>query len=104
MSGFTGAVASSEGTAYNAFAGFPLDRYPIAGKTGTAQAPPKQDTALFVGLGPVYDPRYVTAVVMEQSGFGASAAAPVARRVFGQLSGLEAQTPVQFVGLNGLGD
>jgi hypothetical protein len=24
--------------------------------------------------------------------------------VFGQLSGLEAQTPVQFVGLNGVGD
>ncbi|MEN3273557.1 MAG: penicillin-binding protein 2 [Actinomycetota bacterium] len=104
MAGFTGAVANSDGTAYNAFAGFPLGQYPIAGKTGTAQAPPKQDTALFVGMGPMPDPRYVTAVVMEQSGFGASAAAPVARRVFGQLSGLEAQTPVQFVGLNGAGD
>jgi penicillin-binding protein 2 len=104
LAGFAGAVGSTEGTAYNAFAGFPLDQFPIAGKTGTAQASPKQDTALFVGLGPVYDPRYVTAVVMEQSGFGASAAAPVARRVFGQLSGLEAQTPVQFVGLNGVGD
>jgi penicillin-binding protein 2 len=104
MSGFAGAVASEEGTAYNAFLGFPLDKYPVAGKTGTAQAPPKQDTALFVGMAPAYDVRYVTAVVMEQSGFGASAAAPVARRVFGQLSGLEAQTPVQFVGLNGVGD
>jgi penicillin-binding protein 2 len=104
MSGFSGAVASSEGTAYNAFAGFPLDKFPIAGKTGTAQAPPKQDTALFVGMAPAYDVRYVTAVVMEQSGFGASAAAPVARRIFGQLSGLEAQTPVEFVGLNGVGD
>ena len=104
MAGFTGAVGSTEGTAYNAFAGFPLNQYPIAGKTGTAQAPPKQDTALFVGMGPMPDPQYVTAVVMEQSGFGASAAAPVARRLFGQLSGLEAQTPVQFVGLNGVGD
>jgi cell division protein FtsI/penicillin-binding protein 2 len=55
-------------------------------------------------MAPAYDPRYVTAVVMEQSGFGASAAAPVARRIFGQLSGLEAQTPVEFVGLNGVGD
>ena len=104
LQGFAGAVANEEGTAYNAFRGFPLDQYPIAGKTGTAQAAPKQDTALFVGMAPAYDPRYVTAVVMEQAGFGASAAAPVSRRIFGQLSGLEAATPVEFVGLNGVGD
>jgi penicillin-binding protein 2 len=97
MAGFIGAVGSEEGTAFNAFAGFPLDQFPVAGKTGTAQAPPRQDTALFVGMAPAYDPRYVTAVVMEQSGFGASAAAPVSRRVFGQLFGVEAMpTPVEF--------
>jgi penicillin-binding protein 2 len=104
MAGFGGAVSDPQGTAFNAFAGFPLDLYPIAGKTGTAQAPPKQDTALFVGMAPMTDPRYVVSVVMEQSGFGASAAAPVARRVFGQLSGLEAASPVEFVSLNGEGD
>lgn len=104
MAGFAGAVGDPEGTAYNAFLGFPLDRYPIAGKTGTAQAAPKQDTALFVGMAPTYDPRHVVAVVMEQGGFGSSSAAPIARRVFGQLSGLEAATPVTFVGPNGVGD
>jgi penicillin-binding protein 2 len=105
MAGFTGAVASEEGTAYNAFAGFPLDQYPIAGKTGTAQAGLKQDTALFVGMGPAYDPRYVVAVVMEQSGFGAASAAPVSRRVFGQLFRVEGGAePVEFVGLTGPGD
>jgi penicillin-binding protein 2 len=97
MAGFNGAVSDPSGTAYNAFAGFPLDQYPVAGKTGTAQAPPRQDTALFVGMAPAYDVRHVVAVVMEQSGFGASAAAPVARRIFGQLSGLETQAPVDFV-------
>lgn len=98
MAGFGGAVSDPQGTSFNAFAGFPLDRYPIAGKTGTAQAPPRQDTALFVGMAPAYDVRHVVAVVMEQSGFGASAAAPVARRIFGQLSGLETQpAPVDFV-------
>lgn len=104
MAGFAGAVSDPEGTAYNAFVGFPLDQYPIAGKTGTAQAPPKQDTALFVGMAPANDVQYVTAVVMEQSGFGASAAAPVARRIFGQLSGLEAQAPVDYVLPTGAGD
>ena len=104
MSGFAGAVADPEGTAYNAFAGFPLDQFPIAGKTGTAQAPPRQDTALFVGVAPAYDPRYVVATVMEQSGFGSAAAAPVARRVFGQLSGLETTAPVEFVETVGAGE
>ena len=104
MAGFTAGVADPEGTAYNAFAGFPLDVVPIAGKTGTAQAPPKQDTALFVGMAPAYDVRYVTAVVMEQSGFGASAAAPVARRVFGQLFQVDGAAPVTFVDPNGAGD
>lgn len=104
MAGFVGAVADPAGTAYNAFAGFPLDQFPIAGKTGTAQAPPKQDTALFVGVAPAYDPKYVVAAVMEQSGFGSSAAAPVVRRVFGQLSGLETSAPVEFVDPNGAGE
>jgi hypothetical protein len=49
----------------------------------------------------------VTTVVMEQAGFGATSAAPVARRIFGTLSGLEADAPVGVVSLNtqaGLGD
>ena len=99
-----GGMLNEHGTAYNAFLGFPLAQWGIAGKTGTAQAPPKQDTALFVGFGPTAAPQHVVAVVMEQSGFGASAAAPVARRVFGVLSGLEVQGPVQFVQANTAGD
>ena len=107
MNGLAGVVSSEEGTAYNAFAGFPLAQWGIAGKTGTAQAGLKQDTALFVGYGPTQDPRYVTTVVMEQAGFGATSAAPVARRIFGTISGLEAEAPVGIVSLNteaGLGD
>jgi cell division protein FtsI/penicillin-binding protein 2 len=48
----------------------------------------KQDTALFAAFGPVNDPRYAVTVVMEESGFGAAAAAPVARRIFDQVLGL----------------
>ena len=98
LAGLIGAVSNDQGTAYNAFLGFPLAQWGIAGKTGTAQATPKQDTALFVGFGPVSSPQHVVAVVMEQAGFGASSAAPAARKVFGVLSGLELQEPpVQFV-------
>ena len=108
VNGLAGVVSSPEGTAYNAFAGFPLQQWGIAGKTGTAQVGRKQDNALFVGFGPTHDPRYATAVVMEQAGFGATSAAPVARRIFGQLSGLEIDgPPAEVVSLNpaaGLGD
>ncbi len=81
LAGFRNVVADQEGTAYGAFAGFPLAQFPVAGKTGTAEAPPKQDTSLFTAFAPADNPRYVISVVLEQAGLGASAAGPVARRV-----------------------
>ena len=97
MSGLRGATTLDRGTATPAFAGFPQDRFSVAGKTGTAQAMPKQDTALFVALATAEDPRYAVAVVMEQAGFGSTSAAPVARRILAQLSGVEAPSPVDLV-------
>jgi penicillin-binding protein 2 len=97
LQGLERVVTSEEGTAAPAFSGFPLATFPIAGKTGTAEVFGKQDTALFVGFGPVFDPRYVVAAVMEESGFGASAAAPVVRRIFDGLVG-NPPKPVARVG------
>ncbi len=97
LEGLRDALVVPRGTGVAAFAGFPLDQFPIAGKTGTAQAPPKQDTALFAAVAPLGDPRYAVSVVMEQAGFGSTSAAPVARAIFGQLSGLERPTPVETV-------
>ena len=84
MEGFTGAVNSRDGTAYGAFLNFP--NWTVAGKTGTAQITGKQDTALFVGMAPAEAPQYVGVAVLEESGFGATAAAPVIRRVFQSLA------------------
>lgn len=81
------ALIDAEGTATGAFAGFPLDAFPIAGKTGTAEVRTKQDTALFVAYAPANNPQFVVAVVMEEAGFGGSSAAPVARRIFEGLAG-----------------
>ncbi|MDQ6798095.1 MAG: penicillin-binding protein 2 [Actinomycetota bacterium] len=99
LTGFKGAVADPKGTAFPAFKGFPLAQFPVAGKTGTAEVAGKQDTALFSGFAPADNPKFEVTVVMEQSGFGASAAAPVARRVFEKLAGLAPQ-PVNRVGGN----
>jgi penicillin-binding protein 2 len=91
------------GTAVSAFAGFPLDTYPIAGKTGTAQVgtetQPRADTAVFGAFGPAPAPRYAVSVFLEESGFGGVAAAPVARALFDALSGV---VPLQPAGPNGL--
>ncbi len=76
-----------QGTAGSAFKGFDSSAYPLIGKTGTAEVPPKADFALFAGCGP--DPRaeLCIAIVMEEAGFGGEVAAPVARRIFDHASG-----------------
>jgi penicillin-binding protein 2 len=69
--------------------------YTIAGKTGTAQvftvsrserltdkvAERLKDHSWFIAFAPVEAPRIAVAVLVENGGFGASAAAPIARRV-----------------------
>lgn len=85
--GLRGVMSSKEGTAAAAFAGFPLETFPIAGKTGTAQVARKQDSAIFAAYGPVGAPQYAVSVIMEEAGFGGSTAAPVARRVFDLVAG-----------------
>lgn len=50
----------------------------VAGKTGTAENPPNPDHAWFVGYAPFDDPRIAVAVIVENGGFGGTAAAPIA--------------------------
>ena len=71
----------TNGTARGAFAGFPLSQWPVAGKTGTAEAFGQQDTSWFVSYAPTTRPRYAVAVVVSQGGTGAEAAAPAARAI-----------------------
>jgi penicillin-binding protein 2 len=82
-----------EGTAGRAFAGA---NYTAGGKTGTAQviaikqnekyeeskvAERHRDHSLFIAFAPLDSPRIALAIVIENGGFGARAAAPVARTV-----------------------
>jgi penicillin-binding protein 2 len=55
--------------------------FKIAGKTGTAENPPKEDHALFVGYGPFDSPEICIVVVIENAGHGGSVAGPVAGRL-----------------------
>lgn len=53
----------------------------IAGKTGTAQNPHGKDHALFIAFAPYDDPQIAVAVVVENVGFGATYAAPIAKEM-----------------------
>lgn len=90
--GLVGVVTS--GTSAQVFAGA---SYTSAGKTGTAQAVTigqkdkynaakmseyQRDHALYMAYAPAEAPKIAVAVVVENAGFGAVSAAPIARRVF----------------------
>jgi penicillin-binding protein 2 len=87
------AGVNTEGTGARAFA---KAEYTSAGKTGTAQvialkqnekydekrmAERHRDHALFIAFAPLDSPKIALAVVVENAGFGARAAAPIARQV-----------------------
>jgi penicillin-binding protein 2 len=82
-------VVVGRGTAVGAFAGFPLDEIPVAGKTGTATVPGRIPTSWFVGYAPVDEPRFVVAVVVEEAGGGSRVAAPITRRILEAAHGRE---------------
>ncbi|MES2973448.1 MAG: penicillin-binding protein 2 [Pseudomonadota bacterium] len=85
---------TQEGTSARVFAGA---GYLSGGKTGTAQAVTigqkekynsskleehQRDHALYMAFAPADEPKIALAVIVENAGFGAAHAAPIARRVF----------------------
>jgi penicillin-binding protein 2 len=89
-------VSSAQGTAAPAFAGFPLDRFPVAGKTGTAELGGGLNDAWFISYGPADDPRYVISVYLERAGHGGESAAPVARQIWEGIAGIDKRTDVSL--------
>lgn len=76
-----------------AFTGFPLDKIPVAGKTGTAEVFGKEDTSWFASWAPANNPQYVVVGMVEQGGLGSQAATPMVRKVYEGLFGV-GQPPV----------
>jgi penicillin-binding protein 2 len=79
----------TQGTAAGAFAGFPLNKVCVAGKTGTAEIMGKVATSVFASFAPCQNPRYVVVVMLPDSGYGADAAAPAVRQIWDGIYGLE---------------
>lgn len=78
MDGLHDAAQEPEGTSYQVFGGFPI---PVAGKTGTAERQPKADQAWYAALAPADDPEIAVVTTIEEGGFGADTAAPVALQI-----------------------
>jgi penicillin-binding protein 2 len=97
LDGFVGVTQGAGGTAAGTFGGFP--NWNVAGKTGTAEVSGRADTALFVAFGPVEAPQYAAAAILEESGFGGVAAAPLVRRILEPFA--EAATTGTLPAVNG---
>jgi penicillin-binding protein 2 len=80
-------VNGDKTTAYDTFLSYNHKDYPLWGKTGTAQtdkAFDEKDTSLFVGVGgpDLETPQFAIGAILEESGFGGRAAAPLVRCMF----------------------
>jgi penicillin-binding protein 2 len=81
VSGMLGVTQQGSGTASSAFAGWDQDAWPVAAKTGTAEVAGRADSSVFGAFGPANNPDLVAFAVLEESGFGGEAAAPMVRRI-----------------------
>ncbi len=72
-------AGAHSGTSGSVFGSFPI---PVAGKTGTAEAPPGSDHSWYASWAPAYNPKLVVVVMIEHGGFGAEAAAPAAKEIY----------------------
>ncbi len=78
LEGLHDAAQNAGGTSYEVFGNFPV---PVAGKTGTAQHIGHADQSWYIVMAPYPNPKIVTAVTIEEGGFGAESAAPVALHI-----------------------
>ena len=71
--------AAHVGTSGMVFGNFPI---PVAGKTGTAEAPPGDDHSWYASWAPARHPKIVVVAMIEHGGFGAEAAAPAVKEIY----------------------
>jgi penicillin-binding protein 2 len=93
MEGIHNAASQPGGTSVDVWSGWDQGQHPVYGKTGTAQHEPLEDQSWYLCY--IADPHrpIVIAVTVEQAGFGAETAAPIARLMASKWFG----KPAKFV-------
>jgi penicillin-binding protein 2 len=84
MQGLHAAASAPGGTSADVFKGWNQRAFPVYGKTGTAQRNGHGDQSWYVCFVPNPSRPIVLAVTVEDGGFGAEAAAPIARVMLAQ--------------------
>ncbi len=83
----------SNGTGGYAFAGFPLNKVPVAAKTGSGEASGiRAPYSWFNAFAPANNPRYEVVMTVSQGGTGAGTSAPGVRAIFEAIFGIHGQT------------
>jgi penicillin-binding protein 2 len=81
LDGLRRAAEEENGTSFDVFKGWDMSRYPVYGKTGTAERGVNPDQAWYACFVKVKSRPIVVVVTVEKGGFGAETAAPAARLI-----------------------
>lgn len=80
---------TTDGSGEVPFAGFPLDRLPVAAKTGSAQVTgDKAATSWFASYAPANDPKYAVVMMVTEGGTGSKTSGPSVRKIIESLFGV----------------
>lgn len=88
LDGLRRAAREQDGTSADVFAGWPMKRHPVYGKTGTAERGLSPDQAWYACFVKDGGRPIVVVVTVERGGFGAATAAPAARMILAQWFGV----------------
>lgn len=84
---------TTDGSGETPFAGFPLDRIPIASKTGSAQATGSDvSISWYASYAPADDPRYAVIVMVTEGGTGSKTSGPSVRKIYEAIFGIRGQS------------
>jgi penicillin-binding protein 2 len=70
-----------------------IEGIPVAGKTGTSENPQGKDHSVFIAYAPADDPKIAVGVIIENAGYGSTAAAPIASLMIEQYLTGEVKRP-----------
>jgi penicillin-binding protein 2 len=97
LAGLHDATSAPGGTSTDVFAGWDQSRFPVYGKTGTAERNGQEDQSWYVAYSYDGSPDHrpiVIAATVERGGFGAERAAPIARLMLSKWFGVKAKVVV----------
>lgn len=77
------------GTAAYRFTTYPMNKMPIAAKTGTGEVVGKDFTSWFSTFAPAQKPKYAIVMVVSQGGTGSGTCGPSVRRIYEALFGIK---------------